>query len=430
MVLSRRFMVKKFVKRLFNKFLYTGLILSGLLSISSCTQDEPVESPFVDPAKPSDSTVLIYAVATNSLSANLLDSYYGDKKEMLDAAADINLKNNNVILFQTVYGVDEETEERISRSSLLKIRKTGEDYDWELIKEYDDDIAALNPLRISEVIDFVTQNFAAKNFGLVFWSHSTASQPYFPEYNVESYSSSEPVRVELPSQGSFGQDIPVGNKNPFYQINVDDLANAVPDNLFHYIWFDSCYMSNIETVYQFRKKCKIYVGYPTEVMDMGMPYQYTLPLLVGESPDLVGAAETFFDYYKNSIATIAVADMSQIDEFASFCNNYFQTGYSVNVSDLKQYTRYSTGPFYDLGDYIKAMASAADLSLTNEEWNEALNKFIIYKAATPGDFNYPSAKPIYPERYSGLSTHVYSFGSQDSMEESYYKYLDWFKAVF
>ena len=386
-----------------------------------------------DPQKhkgPAQSTLLIYAVATNSLTGNLVS----DKNEMLKVAKDIDLSSNNVLIFETQYKYLEDYT-RVGNVRLLKLAKAqdADGYTWETVKDFNDGVASLDPSRVSEIITYVKENFEAENYGLVFWSHSTASQPYFDDTaKTETYNiNPQTYSVSLPMQYSFGQDLTVSAGDPYYQINVDVLADAIPDNMFNFIWFDSCYMSNIETIYQFRNKCKTYVGYPTEVLDDGLPYHYVLPYMVGRNPDLVHAAELFFNYYSNSFGTIAVVDTENLENLVDFCKGYYGK-HNISSSSIMKYSRYSTGPFYDFGDYSKAMGSGSGNEIPEEEWNKILEQCVLYKATTSGSLLGLSIKA---DRFSGISTHLYSFleeGSEikESMNEKYYKSLDWYKAVF
>lgn len=389
------------------KYLASVLVM---LSFAACNNDEPNDSPFVDPKHPSESTILIYAVATNSLDYNLVY----DKKEMLEAAKKIDLNKNNVLIYQTLYTIEDgRFNTSKSETQLVKLVKRNNNYEWQTIKEYDEGVASLNPSRISEVIDFILDKFSAKSYGLVFWSHSLASQPYV-------YTKSTNVPLEY----SFGSDLLAPTQ--YRQINVDDLADAIPDNVFNFIWFDSCLMSNIETIYQFRNKCNYFVSYPTEVLDDGMPYHLTLPYMIGSVPSLVEASETFFNYYKNSFATIATIDMSQIEVLANYCKSIYTSGISIPVASLMRYSRGSMDHFYDLGDYSKAMAESAGYTLPEGEWEEVLDRVMLYKNTTYGNL---LGLRIYPERYSGISTHVYEFDNI-SDNEPYYQSLDWYKRVF
>lgn len=410
---KRNKMIKKNLLRI------TMMLMASVL-LYSCYNSEPSDSPYVDDPEEivqKESTILIYAVATNSLQGNLVS----DKEEMLKAASQIDLKSNNILLSQTVYYRDETEGGVVGINNLLKLVKEDEDYGWELVKEYDRETASLNPSRISEVIDYATTNFPADSYGIIFWSHSTASQPY-----ISSKGES------LPMQYSFGQDLTTPEPE-YEQLNIELLADALPDNFFKFIWFDSCYMSNIESIYEMRNKCETYIGYPTEVLEYGLPYDLVLPYLVGNNPDLVGGAETFFNFYAKhpysslQIATIAVVDMAKIEALAEYCNEIYSEGNELeSVSGLHRFTRGSTGPFYDFGDYTKAMAELAEKEVSDEEWNEVLDNCVIYKAATPYDF---SGKYIDPERYSGISTHVYQF-SEENDKELYYRSLDWYNRVF
>lgn len=383
--------------------------------LSSCSNEpSPDPSPYVDPSE--KSTILIYAVATNSLSTNLIS----DKNEMLTAGEQIDLKKNDVLLFETRYNM---------MPRLLKLVESPTavmGYDFEVVKEYSDDISSLDPIRIREVLNYVSDNYISQTNGLIFWSHSTGAQPFLPE--TRGAESAESIT----SSYSFGQD-----KNQTlgqeFQINVDELADAIPDNFYDFIWFDSCYMSNIESVYEFRDKCNYFIGYPTEDWAYGMPYDLVLPQIARKEPNLIGGAELFFNYYaQNSssmlrAATIAVIDMKKIETLADYCSIFMEEGKTPSTTSMMKYTRFTTGPFYDLGDYTKSMATLNGVEIDENEWNALLDDVVVYRATTKLNFD---LQPLFdPERFSGLSAHIYSFTENDE-EENYYKSLDWYSRVF
>ena len=419
-------MINKYIKKI-----TLSAIAFGISAFAWSCDSEKDGPKGPEKKETAQTTLLIYAVATNSLSGNLVS----DKNEMLKAAEKIDLDKNNILVFETRYLNDASTGASTSKVSLLKLSKIEEEYDWETIQEFENGYPSLDPSNINGIIQYVAENYPADNKGLILWSHSTASQPYVSSRALE----------DLPMMYSFGQD--QINKNEFNQINIDDLASSVPDNLFDYIWFDSCYMSNIETIYEFRDKCDAFIGYPTEVLEYGLPYDIVLPYLVGVKPDLKEAADLFFKYYAESsyaamrIATIAVIDMNKIDLLADLFGEVSQE-LNVSSSSLMKYTRYSTGPFYDLGDYAKALLKeqlngsseeipSEEIEIKteefNKEWDDTLNECVIYKAATQYNF---AGQLIDQDRYSGISTHVYSFGTQDSDSESYYKSLGWYQTTF
>lgn len=420
----------------FNIFMIISLIFTSL-TFYSCDDgghikdDGDTEEPWEDEPPISDmaeTTVLLYAVATNSLESSLTS----DMNEMLVAAKSIDLYQNNILIFKNAYEYlyNEETGRYVysgkSKMSLERLTKSGSEYAWTTVKEYPNDIAALNPMMISEVVDYVYSTYPASYKGMIFWSHSSGSDPY-----LESRSSG---LANVPSSASFGIDESVDDIK-YQQINVDELADALPDGFFDFIWFDSCNMSNIESIYQLRNKSDYFVGYATEVYSPGMPYDLTLPYMVYPHNDLMAAAGTFFYYYDDYFyqqtgyraATIAVVDQRKIESLADFCRSFYEPDTKVSFSSFIKYTRGSLGPFYDLGDYTKAMASALGRELTDDEWNEMLDDVVIYKAATPKKFDGLS---VPPERYSGISTHIYFTGNFSAKDENFYQSLDWYKSIF
>lgn len=410
-----KFMMKN-IKKI---FIYCVLAVFSGMAVS-CT-----DGPSSPDSKKKGSTLLIYAVATNSLSGNLVS----DKNEMLMAAPQLDLDNCNVLLFETQYKYLEDNT-RVGNVNLLKLTKdkNSGDYIWENVKNYNDGVAPLDASRMKEVIDYVVTSYPSDKYGLVLWSHSTGSQPYTWEATRSGDTSSvndNNVSVSLPSVSWFGQDLTV-TEGETRSMNIDVLADILPDNLFDYIWFDSCYMSNIESIYQLRNKCNTYVGYPTEVLDSGLPYHYVLPYMVGDKMDLVEAAKTFYNYYANSFGTVAVIDMTKIDDLASYCSDFFSPEVEINEYSLVKFSRASTGPFYDFGDYVKAMGSV-NVTFDEEEWLNELDKCVVYKATTSGSL---LRLQINRETFSGISTHLYRFDENILESENYYKSLDWFQAVF
>ncbi|MCH5237610.1 MAG: hypothetical protein J1E95_07420 [Muribaculaceae bacterium] len=392
------------IKRI-KKYIGRTIIFGCISMILSSCKEEPSDSPYVEDEK-YDTTVLIYAVATNSLSVNLAP----DKEEMLEAVENIDLSRNKILIYQTTYR---------NSPQLLEIVHTEDGYSFEIVKEYTEELPALSPSRISEVINSVLDTYTSNNYGLIFWSHSSGSQPFLGALQSQN----------LPAR-SFGQDL--STKDPTAtSINIDLLASLIPDGVFNFIWFDSCYMSNIESIYEFRGKCKYFVGYPTEVLDMGMPYDLVLPCITGVKPDPAKGAEEFFKYYSEypysslRIATVAVIDMEEVEILSDVCREAYQYVGTVSPYSFLCYTRGSTGPFYELGDYVKAMTPEEYRDDFTTEWEKALETCVIYKAATERDFN---GNYIDQERYSGISCHIFN-PEDESLKESYYRSLSWYDSV-
>lgn len=404
------------------------LILGSLFSLfafGSCGNKH--DEPDYDDNGPRKRSILLYAVASNNLSSNLVS----DKNEILKAAKGMDLRGLSMLVYEVTRSADPQLLElkRINRDSVAFVK----------VKGYDKSLYSTDPRRISEVMGDVRALRPSDSYGLILWSHGTGFDPSFPTHGEDEASvrmgqnGDIVVSSDLPELYSFGMDNDP-SKDPGYNdaIDIDELADAIPDHMFDFIWFDACYMSGIETIYELRDKCDYFVGYPTEVYTPGMAYDLTVPYLLREQPDLKGAAEVFFNYYAEHaqqvyrVATVAVVDMSQLETVADLCKGIYAGGIIPSVSGLQKYSRDSFGPFYDFGQYTSLMAESNKEHVSAEEIAESLSKLVIYKAATPSDFNF---QPIVAENYSGIS--CFRLDSSDSSEKAeYYRTLDWYKRVY
>jgi len=248
----------------------------------------------------------------------------------------------------------------------------------------------------------------AKDYGLILWSHAMSWTPsrILIDKNV--------------SPTYFGDDY---GKH----LNIDQLADAIPDDLFSFIWMDCCYMASIECAYELRNKCQWYIAYPTEILSNGMPYNLTLPYLTKENIDIIGAADATFNYFNNSYdskyCTISVVDMSQLNQVAEATKILMSTFKPIDTSDIQKFSRGSQGPYFDFAQYVyQASINTDNFSEKYANFTSALNKAIVYKNHTTKFLN------IKINQCSGLSTHAVMFDGSDN--EKYYYTLDWFNCVY
>lgn len=395
----------------FNLYLLPLIILlAGLLF--SCKKDEP------DPPSQTDKrTLLIYAVATNSLSSALS----GDMAEMRIGASSVTGlgKDINVLLYRLDYSVGPTLYELDPATS-----------DFRVLKEYNRSQYSTDPERIAQVIADVRNLRPASAYGLVMWSHASG---WMPDFSTHSSG----------TKRSFGQD-----KNNGYSdsADIDELAEAIPGDTFDFIWWDCCYMGGIEVAYQFRNKCRYMVAAPSEVPGDGMPYHVTLPLLAAEYPRLTEAAAEYYNYYhklseseplrEKTPATIAVYDMSTIDEVAESAANIYKVGDLPSEKILQDYARRPFGPFYDFGHFTRLYApSSPEGDYAKARFDDAMRRFVVAGYCTPYNFNVwtstsltdPSWYTWDTDIYSGITCHYPDPSSV--AEEEYYRTLDWWKYV-
>lgn len=373
----------------------TCFILFNFIFLS-CNSDEPEYIGEGD----KNNLVLIYAVAANNLQYNL-DS---DMNEILTAAPQLDLINNKVLVYYV-------KKDAICQLTELVYNKEKATYEFkEIGPEFRDLPLSTSVERIREVIEYVDENYDYSHMGLILWSHATGWIPWF--------GGSTPRRA-------FGRD---EYDNNVYQTNITDLAEAIPEGIFDYIWFDCCYMANIETLYELKDKAPVIVGSVLEVPADGMPYHLTMPYLVNGTTNLKGAAQAFFDYYNEMdsryiAASISIVNTSELQRLAEVCRYIFFTGGKPNLSiGIQNYSRLSGSPFYDMEQLLDSYTT-----LTVEDavlLAHAMDNAVVFKLITDHDFN---GKFIDTKKYSGLSIHNYNDANNDV--ENYYKELSWFKVT-
>lgn len=403
--------------RFFRQILNLFIIVFATIGASSCSSDDPGPDPDVSRKK----TLLVYAVASNNLYGNLggtTPDPDSDKGEILTAAKNIDLTRYSILLYQVIPGE--------SLPVLLEVVKNNDgSCSYQEVKSYDKSVYSTDPQRITQVINDARTLRPADSYGLILWSHGLGWSPFFSKRDEHTKSSAGITQASLPQAYSFGMDTNNGYTD---KIDIDELAEAIPSGMFEFIWFDCCMMSGIELIYELRGKCDYFGAYPTEVYNPGMPYHLCLPYMMKEKADLRGCAEKFFSYYSKSRGTVAVVDMSVIEEVADYCRRAYDGATAPSTSGLLYYSGNQSVayPFYDFGQYTKLMAKTSQTAPSEDEFNQIMDRFVIYKAATDREF---TGRPIPAEDYSGISCHRYEETQSDAAAD-YYRTLSWFKRVY
>lgn len=374
-----------------NKFqrIITGLLFCFPL-FWGCTNDVP------DPVAPTR-TVLIYMAADNSLS-----SYsYKNIESIVQGTTKTALNGGNLVVY--VDAAD-------AAPQLLQIKVKSDGSIQKLaIKDYAEQNSA-DPLVMRSIFDEVRTSFPADSYGLVLWSHGTAWLPY----NVQ------------PMLRSFGQD----ESN---WMEIDELAEALPDHVFDFIMFDACYMASTEVAYALRDKADYILASPTEVLGEGFPYKLIIGNFFTETADLQQIAETFYNYYNQQTglyqsASVSLIATEQLDNLAAICREIVigkqNAIASLPIQELQQleYLGYTYHALYDFDDFINRLATEAQYT----NYLSILNKVVLYKQTTP-NATYAKGQLVI-NQFSGLSIYVPQNGL--ATLNDWYKGMAWYKVVY
>lgn len=398
--------MKKYLILLF--FCLVSIFLSSCGFWDKNNSDEP-DIPEL-PIEQVDRTILIYAINKSSLASDFSDDY----NEIISALGKIDLSSCRLLLYKT------ESDEECALYSSKKVEEVP-GYRLEKIKSYKRRTTSTDPDRIAEVIDYTLSLCPESRHDLIFWGHGSSWVPGFSGH-------------EIPDQSANNKHYAYGGEYPYtgdYSTNwaeLDELAYAVPDGKFDTIWFDCCYMSSIEVIYELKDKCNYFVGYPTEVWAYGMDYSKILPIIFEKDRDLTLAAKEFYNSYKiiNEPVTVAVLDMKNVETIASLASEIIRHGDErPSISKLLNYSRMKGYPFYDFFQFFSETAVVNDCDQYVESLREAMNKLVIYHAESDMNFSKYSWDT---SNISGISTHFYKGLATDA--EEYYRTLSWYKRVY
>ena len=387
----------------------TAMLMLPLLW--SCSEDNPEPPVPQGPMDRVERTVLMYAVASNSLSYNL-DL---DMKEIQQVAASLDLKKSRLLVYSVQ--LDPKTGETM-QPKLQRLVKMSYGYDFQTIKEYDSLNRSTDTERIAAVIADVKYLSPSDKDGLILWSHSDAwlPSPTWTASNTMQY--------------AFGQD---KDGKVSHYCEMPDLAATIPAGMFDFIWFDSCYMANVETLYQFRGKADYLVGSVTELSEYGMPYDVTLPELLKKDVNLVQTAALEYNTYitqTNSPFTISVLDLSKVENLADITAHcYSDFKYLDGTTGLQCYSRRVNPALYDFGQYTREIIRQNHPDTSEQlltEFQKALDEVVVYKACTDKSF---TGYPINRVNYSGLSCHRLS-NDMTLKGAVFYRTLDWYNRVY
>ena len=388
------------------------LFLSGmclLLSVfTGCSNDKEDLPP-----APVSYTALIYMIADNSMDSDVDYSISQLKAGARHSAG------------TAVVYVDRLNE----APRLFKITQAGEEVP---LKSYAEDNSA-NIETLVEVIEETKKLVPSEKFGLVLWSHSMGWLPN--GYSSGLRMTRGKAEQDFPRTRYIGPDFHPGDvPTSDNMIEVDELAESLPDHVAEYIWFDVCLMGCVEGLYAVRNKCNYLIASPTEVLAeadydaSGIPYAKVLPYMFGGAEELKQAFRAYYNHYNGMkydvlrSATITLVDAKQLDGLYDVVHGilggHLSEVESMDTSGLQAYhTKDVPGVFFDLKDMVNRLKSTDDAILEAQ-----LEKTVVYTEATVSFKNVA----IDRNRYCGLSVYVPLRKWEKNAEYKYYfESLEW-----
>lgn len=382
-------------------------LLETLFLTAGCTSGDDEIPPV-----PISYTTLIYMAADNSLDTDV-DYTIGKIKEGAKKSA------GTAVIY-----VDR-------KDAVPRLFKVNQDGTETALKSYEEENSA-NAETLVRIISEAKQMVPSEKFGLVIWSHSMG---WYPGTYIdgESDGGMEPRYIAI-------DETPNIPESSISFMEVDAIAEALPDRVAEYIWFDVCLMGTVEGLYEFRNKADYLVASPTEVLfaadydASGAPYAKILPLLFGREKELTDACKTFYNHYNEMrydilrSATITLVDARQLNglyaETKKILTEKIVVVQNMAIDGIQTYhTKSIPQIFFDFGSFIKLNSSSEQYA----SFEDQLSRTVLYKAATPTFMISKEDKfTIDPAEFSGLSVYIPLLKWKDTNAYRYYfSRLEW-----
>lgn len=336
--------------------LLPSLIL--MLVCFSCGLDDDTEKV------QAEKTCIVYIVADNNLSRFAVNLFH--EIEQIQ-----NHRNTNVIvLFDSKDG-----------TMLYKLN----DKTLNLVNDYGVQDATSTKF-IKKSLQDIKDEFPAKEYGIVFWSHATAWLPGTIESKTRS----------------FGQD-------KGRECDIIQMANALPF-YFDYIIFDACYMASLEVFYEFHHRTRYMLASPIVVPNEGIINQENLELLITSDFPIQTRLSQICDNYISKFnkngenVSISLADLQSLKGFEKLSFKPTNT-HLTHLAYPKFRNKYI---FYD----IKAIKELLD-SEQHIAFDSLYTSLLLYRRTSIGDsgasvFIPNSGNEIYFDYYSKLQWNIVS----------------------
>lgn len=379
--------------------------LCCILCFSCNKSEEPVpDETKVDIRK----VLVVYAVNNSSLKYDFED----DLAEMARGMAGVDRSECALMIYKN---------DGIGRCSLNKATYS-KDGNKEVLKlnpvfSYTDNRTSTSPERIGTVLEDALGQYPGASYDLLFWGHGTSWLPGAGNHITND--------MQKALGGEYNPD-----QDHLDWIGISEFTDAIPSGKFGYIWFDCCYMGNIECLYQLREKAEYIAAYPSEILGAGLPYDLVLTDLLNINPDLISAADKLYYNYANQgdPVTVSVFNMKAIKDFGTSVHDIVKFGTDmVTKEDLEKTDDYSTmksDRMYDCSELLGHITYKMNCVSAAMAFDKAKGDFISAKHVSAKDFK---GRMWNRNAMSGLSMHLPGVSSPEN--EGYYKTLDWYRDV-
>lgn len=372
-------------------------LLSVLFACSACSDNLPAPDK---PKAQAERTVIVYMMAENSLN-----SYSSSDLDEIRQASKTIPANTNLIVY-----VDDRGLPRIYNVTAKKGFT-----EW---KAFENDHISTDSTVMLHILQDITTNFPARNYGLVLWSHGTGWVPQSRTIGVDNGSN---------TSGNSGTEMDI--------TTLRGVLEHLPK--MEFVLFDACLMQSVEVAYELRNITRYTIGSPTEIHAKGAPYDKIVePMMKGKLEDI--PLQYYQAYNNNGGVVVSLLDCSQMEQLAQATASVVEKFYTAilekGTDAIQIYSPYSMYASWHPEPYdIKSAMHLALPEADYAQWEQTLQQAVRCQYTTE---SWTSVYPGY--RHSNLTDEAYHTAVSMFIPDAKYanqnwnhkiKNLQWYKAA-
>ncbi len=385
------------------KILGLLIIVCTMISVVGCSEAEDLDTI-------NKQTVFVYMPWTGSSSnlykyftANLDSIYKGISKKG-------GLGTSRLVVFLS---------ESASRSSLFEVTYDGSKIQKKTLKDYSGHDYTTEE-GFTQLLNDVKGYAYGLNYAMIVGSHGVGwtFKDDWTNYPYRAKSFDGPTGdIRIPYADYLHGEMTDAHTRFFgslsdrseFSMDVLAFANAIKNAgmKMQYIYFDDCYMANVEVAYELREVTNYLVASTCEMLAAGTPFATSWAYMASATPNYSSMVNAFVSSYSSSeypYATMSAIDCRNMDQLALMMKD-INSNYKFDESKLDEIQKldgFEQTIFFDMGSYLELLCPNTN---SFKQVMSVLEKTVPYKDNTEKYYSFIYNEPLTFEitTFSGIT---------------------------
>ena len=352
------------------------VLLCAVAWLTACKddKDEPWESGRVSRA------VMVYMAGENNLTVSSNYRYLRNDLNEIIKGSELLTDDQRLFVFvdSLVTNKGDAEKEGKGLPCILEVHG-GQTY---VRYQFDQEIYASDPAYFRQILQWMTANAEADDYGLVLWGHACGWAVM-----TDTVAQARMATTRAYGQDD-GKDMTGGSRK---WMNITQMAKAMQGlPKLKFIFADCCNMMCAEVGYELRNATEYLIGSPAEIPGDGAPYDKIVPYLYANGSNLYrNIIDTYYNYYLDDFrdeysldgysVPLSVIDTKYMDQLASATHDILgsfvpEKPEGTSLSNIAYYWYYDTPVMYDMKAVVKTNATEGDYN----NWVKVFNQAVPY----------------------------------------------------